>query len=104
VGALAATVGIFLPAFILVAISGPFIPLIRKSATAGAFLDGVNVASLGLMAAVSYQLARSTIVDWLTASVAIASLVLLLHYRVNSAWLVLGGAAVGFGVMFVYAH
>ena len=104
VGALAATIGIFLPAFILVAISGPFIPLIRKSATAGAFLDGVNVASLALMAAVSYQLARSTIVDGLTAGLAIASLVLLLRFRINSAWLVLGGAAVGIAVMFVRAH
>jgi chromate transporter len=103
-GALAATVGIFLPAFILVAISGPFIPLIRKSATAGAFLDGVNVASLALMGAVSYQLARSTIVDALTAGLAVASLVLLLRFRINSAWLVLGGAAAGIAVMFVRTH
>jgi chromate transporter len=95
VGALVATVGIFLPAFILVAISGPLIPLIRGSVTAGAFLDGVNVASLALMAAVSYQLGRSAIVDWVTVVLAISSTVLLLRYRINSAWLVLGGAAVG---------
>ena len=95
VGAVVATVGIFLPAFILVAISGPLIPLIRRSTTAGAFLDGVNVASLALMAAVSYQLGRSAIVDWLTAGLAIASAVLLLRFRVNSAWLVLGGAVIG---------
>ena len=95
VGALVATVGIFLPAFILVAISGPLIPLIRRSATAGAFLDGVNVASLALMAAVSYQLGRSAIVDWVTIGLAIASAVLLLRFRINSAWLVLGGAVIG---------
>jgi chromate transporter len=95
VGALVATVGIFLPAFILVAISGPLIPLLRRSTTAGAFLDGVNVASLALMAAVSYQLGRSAIVDWVTVGLAIASAVLLLRFRVNSAWLVLGGAAIG---------
>ena len=94
-GALVATVGIFLPAFILVAISGPLIPLIRRSTTAGAFLDGVNVASLALMAAVSYQLGRSAIVDWLTAALVIASAVLLLRFRINSAWLVLGGAVIG---------
>ena len=94
-GALAATVGIFLPAFILVAISGPFIPLIRRSRIAGAFLDGVNVASLALMAAVSYQLARSALVDWLTVSLAAVSAVLLLRFRINSAWLVLGGALIG---------
>jgi len=94
-GALVATVGIFLPAFILVAISGPLIPLIRRSTTASAFLDGVNVASLALMAAVSYQLGRSVIVDWLTAALVIASAVLLLRFRINSAWLVLGGAVIG---------
>jgi chromate transporter len=94
-GALVATVGIFLPAFVLVAISGPFIPLIRRSATAGAFLDGVNVASLALMAAVSYELARSAIVDWLTGIVLLVSAVLLFRFRVNSAWLVLGGAVIG---------
>jgi chromate transporter len=95
VGAVVATAGIFLPAFILVAISGPLIPLIRKSATAGAFLDGVNVASLALMAAVSYQLGRSAIVDWVTLGLAAASAVLLFRFRVNSAWLVLGGAILG---------
>jgi chromate transporter len=95
VGAVVATVGIFLPAFILVAVSGPLIPLLRRSATAGAFLDGVNVASLGLMAAVSYQLGRSAIVDWLTVGLAIASAVLLIRFRINSAWLVFGGAVIG---------
>jgi chromate transporter len=94
-GAVVATVGIFLPAFILVAISGPLIPHIRRSATAGAFLDGVNVASLALMAAVSYQLGRSAIVDWLTVGMAITSAILLLRFRINSAWLVLGGALIG---------
>ena len=100
VGAVVATVGIFLPAFILVAISGPLIPRIRKSASAGAFLDGVNVASLALMAAVSYQLGRASIVDWLTVGLAIASAFLLLRFRVNSAWLVLGGAVAGIAAQF----
>jgi chromate transporter len=101
VGALVATVGIFLPAFILVGISGPLIPLLRRSATAGAFLDGVNVASLALMAVVSYQLGRSAIVDWLTVCFAIASAVFLLRFRVNSAWLVLGGAILGIAARLV---
>ena len=100
-GAVVATVGIFLPAFILVAISGPLIPYIRRSATAGAFLDGVNVASLALMAAVSYQLGRAAIVDWLTVGLAIASAILLLRFRINSAWLVLGGSLVGIAARFV---
>jgi chromate transporter len=97
-GAVVATIGIFLPAFILVAASGPLIPLLRHSPTAGAFLDGVNVASLALMAAVSYELGRSAIVDWVTACMAAASAFLLLRLRVNSAWLVLGGALVGISI------
>jgi chromate transporter len=95
VGAVVATVGIFLSAFLLVAISGPLIPHIRRSATAGAFLDGVNVGSLALMAAVSYQLGRAAIVDLLTIGLTITSAILLLRFRVNSAWLVLGGALLG---------
>jgi chromate transporter len=100
-GAVAATAGIFLPAFILVAVSGPLIPFLRRSATAGAFLDGVNVASLALMAAVSYQLGRSAIVDELTIALAVASAVLLFRFRVNSAWLVLGGALAGIAAQLV---
>jgi len=94
-GAAVATVGIFLPAFILVAISGPVVFQIRRSKAAGAFLDGVNVASLALMLAVSWQLARASIVDIKTAALALVSLVLLLRFRVNSAWLVLAGAVLG---------
>jgi len=101
VGAVVATIGIFLPAFLLVAVSGPLVPYIRRSATAGAFLDGVNVASLALMAAVSYQLGRSAILDWLTVGLAIASAILLLRFRINSAWLVLGGALVGIAAQFL---
>jgi chromate transporter len=100
-GALVATIGIFLPAFLLVAISGPLVPLLRRSSTAGAFLDGVNVASLALMAAVSYQLGRSSIADWETLSLAAIGAVLLLRFRINSAWLVLGGAAVGIAIQLV---
>jgi len=101
VGAAVATIGIFLPAFLLVAVSGPLIPYIRRSAMAGAFLDGVNVASLALMAAVSYQLGRAAIVDWVTVGLAIAGAILLLRFRINSAWLVLGGALVGIASQFI---
>jgi chromate transporter len=94
-GATVATVGIFLPAFLLVAISGPLVFGIRKSKIAGAFLDGVNVASLALMAVVSWQLARASVINIETAVLAAVSLVALLRFRVNSAWLVLGGAIVG---------
>jgi len=94
-GAIISTVGIFLPAFLLVAISGPLVPRIRKSKPAGAFLDGVNVASLALMAAVTWELGRASLVDPLTVVLAVASLIGLLRFRVNSAWLVLAGATIG---------
>jgi chromate transporter len=94
-GGAAATIGIFLPAFVFVAASGPLVSRVRRSITAGAFLDGVNVASLALMAVVSTQLARAAVVDLPTALLAIASMLLLVRWRVNSSWLVLGGAAAG---------
>jgi chromate transporter len=94
-GALVATVAIFLPSFVFVALSHPLLPRIRGSRGASAFLDGVNVAALGLMAAVTWQLARSAITDWLTAALAVAAGALLLRGGVNSAWLIAGGALVG---------
>ena len=94
-GALLATLGIFLPSFVFVAASGPLIPRIRRFAWAGSFLDGVNVASLGLMAAVTWQLGRAALVDWVTVSLAVVATVLVFRLRINSAWLVLGGGLLG---------
>jgi chromate transporter len=94
-GAVVATVGIFLPAFVFVALSGWLVPKVRRTPRAGAALDGVNVASLALMAVVTWQLGRAALVDWLSALIALTSWVLLVRFRVNSAWLVLGGAGVG---------
>ena len=94
-GAAAATAGIFLPAFVFVALSGPLIPRLRRSPTAGAFLDGVNAASLALMAVVTWQLGRAAIVDWPTAVIAVASALVLARTRISSAWLVAAGAALG---------
>jgi chromate transporter len=93
--ALVATVAVFLPSFVLVTISGPLVPRLRRSRLARAFLDGVNVALLALMAVVTWQLGRVALVDWLTVSLAVAAVVWLLCYRVNSTWLILGGAALG---------
>ncbi len=101
IGALVATVGIFLPAFVFVALSGPLVPRIRRSKTAGAVLDGVNVASLALMAAVTISLARAAIVDVPTAVLALIAALLLLLLRINSAWLVLGGAGAGIASAYV---
>lgn len=96
-GAIVATVGIFLPSFIFVAAVSPLLPRLRRSALAGAALDGVNVAALGLMAAVTWELGQAAVVDWLTALLAIMAAVLLFRFRINSAWLVLGGALLGVG-------
>lgn len=97
-GALVATLGIFLPAFFFVGISGPLVPRIRQWPVAGAVLDGVNVASLALMTLVSFQLGRAALVDGTTLLLAAASLILLERFRVNSAWLVVGGAVIGLAV------
>lgn len=97
-GAPPATVGIFLPSFILVALSYLLIPHLRRSAWASGFLDGVNVASLGLMATVTWQIARAALVDGVTVALALVATVLCFWLRLNSAWLVLGGALVGVSV------
>ena len=94
-GALVATVGIFLPGFVFVAISGPVIPKIRRSPAAGAVLDGVVVGSLALIAVVAWQLGKASIRDWLTVSVLVVSTMVLLRFKVNSAWLILGAGMVG---------
>ena len=94
-GAVLATVAIFLPGFVFVAITNPFIPRMRRSPWLSALLDGVVAASLGLMAAVTVDLARQSIVDVPTALLLLAAAVLLIRFRVNSTWLILGGAAAG---------
>ncbi|HEX3176730.1 MAG TPA: chromate efflux transporter [Methylomirabilota bacterium] len=95
VGGVLATIAIFLPSFVFVALSQPLVPWIRRSAGAAAFLDGVNAAALGLMLAVTGQLARAAVVDAPTLALGVIALLLLLRFRVNSAWLVAGGAAIG---------
>ncbi|HEY6272956.1 MAG TPA: chromate efflux transporter [Terriglobales bacterium] len=94
-GAAVATVGIFLPGFLLVAISGPLIPKIRRSALAGALLDGAIVGSLALMGVVTWQLGKAALVDPLTIAIACVAAVLLFALRVNAVWLILGAAVVG---------
>lgn len=94
-GALVATVGIFLPSFIFVALVFPLLPRLRRSPWTSAFLDGANAAAIGLMAAVAWQLGTSSIIDVFTAALALVAAVLLIRFRVNSAWLVAGGGLAG---------
>jgi chromate transporter len=100
-GALLATLAIFLPSFVLVALIYPFISRLRESVWLGAFLDGANAAALGLMAAVTVQLARASIVDVPTLALALIAAFVLFRFRPNSAWIVLGGAAAGAGLKLV---
>jgi chromate transporter len=95
-GAAVGTLAIFLPAFVFVALSGPFVPRLRRSPLAGAALDGVNAASLALMAVVTWQLAAATLTSVLPIVMCVASLAALLWYRINPTWLILGAAIVGF--------
>jgi chromate transporter len=93
--ALLATLGIFLPSFFFVALLSRILPRLRKWAWTGTFLDGLNVASLGLMAGVTWQLGQSAVVDVFTIVLALVALVLVFRFKVNSAWLILGGGLLG---------
>jgi chromate transporter len=95
-GAILATLAIFLPSFIFVAVSNPLIPRMRSSAWFSGLLDGVNVSSLALMAAVTWQIGRTSLVDMLSVTIAFVSFVLLIRFKINSTWLILGGALLGF--------
>jgi chromate transporter len=95
-GALLATVGIFLPGFVFVVLTGPIIPRLRNSPVLAGLLDGANVASLALMAGVTWQLGRASLVEPVPALIALAALAALFATEVNTAWLVLGGGSLGF--------
>lgn len=95
-GALLATLGIFLPSFIFVFITNPIIPKLRNSPWFGSLLDGVNAVSLGLMAVVTFQLGSASLIDPVSILLAVISAVLLFRFKVNTTWLILGGALVGY--------
>lgn len=96
-GATVATIGIFLPSFLFVALLNPLVKKMRNSALFSAFLDAVNVASVAVIAAICYQMGRESITNWRTALIALLSISLLLIFkRLNSALVVLGGAMLGY--------
>jgi len=102
-GAVVATVAIFLPSFLFVVLLNPLVPRLRASKWASAFLDAVNVSSVALMGVVTLNLAQTTLlkpagafsIDWLSALIAISAAVLAIRFQINAAWLVLGGALIG---------
>jgi len=101
-GAVLATLGMFLPAFVFVAVTAKYLPRLRKSPMAGAFLDGVNTAAVALMAFVGWQFARATMLSVMPIAMAAVAVILVMRFRVNSAWLVLGGALVGMGMRLLH--
>ena len=94
-GAIAGTVGIFLPAFLLVGLVNPWVPKIRRSPWASGFLDGVNAGALGLMAGVTYTLSQTALVDGVTVGLAVLSAIAVFRFKINSAWLVIAGGVGG---------
>jgi chromate transporter len=96
-GAIAATVGIFAPSFIFVAILNPWVPKMRKSKWIAAFLDAVNIAAVAVIVAVCVEMGKDTLTDWRTITIAVISIISVFVFKkVNSAFIVLGGAALGY--------
>lgn len=95
--AVAATVGIFLPSFLFVALLNPLIPRLRRSALMGTFLDAVNMASIAIVLSVLVEMGRETLLDWRSSLVALVSFALTLFFpKMNTAFLVIGGALLGY--------
>ena len=101
-GAALATLGIFLPSFLFVALLNPIIPKLRKSKWASQFLDAVNISAVGIMGAVVAQLGTASITNWKPMVIAVASIITVFIYKkVNAAWIVLGGSLVGYILAFI---
>jgi len=101
-GAVVATVGIFLPSFIFVALLNPLVRKMRNSKLFSVFLDAVNVASVAIIISVCYAMGKETITDWRTVSIAIGSLLLIVGFKkINSALIVFGGSLAGYLLTFI---
>tara|TARA_R110001592_G_scaffold93111_3_gene270652 strand:- start:3133 stop:4293 length:1161 start_codon:yes stop_codon:yes gene_type:complete len=96
-GAIAATIGIFMPSFIFVSILNPLVPKMRKSKVIAAFLDAVNIAAVAVIVAVCIEMGKDTIVNWETIVIAVASLITVFVFKkLNSAFIVVGGSLLGY--------
>jgi chromate transporter len=96
-GALAATIGIFLPSFLFVAFLNPLISRLRKSKAMSVFMDAVNVVSVVLILAVCAEMAKASVTDWRTIVIAVLGFAITLKYKdLNSAFVILGGAILGY--------
>lgn len=96
-GAIAATIGIFLPSFLFVALLNPMVPKLRKSKVMAAFLDTVNIVSVAIILSVAVEMGRDTLTDWRTILIAVLSFAVTFHFKkINTAFIVIGGAALGY--------
>jgi len=96
-GAVVATIGIFLPSFLFVALLNPVIPKLRKSKLMSAFLDAINIASVAIILAICVELSKESIRDWRTILIAVISLALTFIFKkLNTAFVILGGAVIGY--------
>ncbi|MFN8254947.1 MAG: chromate efflux transporter [Bacteroidales bacterium] len=101
-GAAVSTLGIFLPSFLFVGLLNPIVNRMRNSKLFSVFLDAVNIASVAIIIAVCYKMGRESIFDWRTTLIAAVSVFIMFGYKkVNSAWIVLGGALSGYLLTFV---
>jgi chromate transporter len=94
-GAAIATVAIFLPSFLYVAVLGPILPKVRRSPWMAAFLDSVNVCAVALMADVTIKLAGDALRGWPMWLIAVTALAVLWKWKINPAWVVLSGGIGG---------
>ncbi len=102
IGAMVATIGIFIPSFIFVLVLNPLIPKMRKSKVIGAILDSVNIASVALIIAVCITMARETLTDWRTIIITTISLTIVFVFKkTNNAFIVLGGSIFGYLLSFI---
>lgn len=97
-GAVVATIAVFLPSFLFVAILSPIVPKLRRSPWSGAFLDAINISALGLMGAVTVKLGVAALTSWQAWLIAALAAVAAVRFKLNSAWLVIGGAALGWAL------
>jgi chromate transporter len=96
-GAIAATIGIFLPSFLFVAFLNPLVRKLRSSKVMSVFLDTVNMASIALILAVCVEMGKSSITDWKTIVIAVLGFIITFSFKkLNTAFVVLGGSALGY--------
>jgi chromate transporter len=101
-GAIAATIGIFLPSFLFVALLNPIIPRLRSSKLMTAFLDTVNIASIAIILSVIIEMGKETLLDWRTILIAVIGFFVTFYFKkLNTAFVVLGGAVLGYALSFI---